>query len=86
MFTNAGNLRKERVGAHSRRRTFVPNICCEEIAFLEEVCAGYDVGHEICALANHCAGRNGDDLVKDVLEAIEQHRYHFCYSSLDILV
>ena len=46
------------------------------MAFLEEVTAGFDVGYEICVLASHCAWKNPDSLVKDVLEAIGQNRYH----------
>ena len=47
------------------------------MAFFEEVTAGFDVGYEICVLASHCAWKNADSLVKDVLEAIAQNRYHF---------
>ena len=47
------------------------------MGFLEELTAGFDVGYEICVLANHCAWKNADSLVKDLLEAIAQNRYHF---------
>lgn len=45
------------------------------MAFLEEMSAGFHVGYEVCTLANHCARNDTDALVRDLLEAIDRHRY-----------
>ena len=51
------------------------------MSFLEDITSGFEVGYEICVLASHCAWKNPDSLVKDVLEAIAQHRYYpFVYT------